>query len=363
MMLLFPDTSRGLKVLRICSNSCFCLILAMKKRLQEFRKFKRKTRTKKKIIIKKMILNPDFRMEAEEIKVIHKKKIRKAPLCVSHGSPKKILKRCSNFVEKGKDELFLNLSLTDYLPQKLIIKKSPDSLFSPRVVVGDTSNAVYNSPGNKQRSFLQVIYNRVTKKKFLEKQKLKFLLSKSRNKSHPDSEDFDLNAHRIELLEEILRNIREKSVYKIHTKQIKECFRDDTEILAYAKKLREYQLKFLSHLLKRKKAQDEEMIHLENNLLKKIVNTRLVKRKGLFCQREDYYRLKMSRSAKFSSTPMRSGSKLSNGQGTTNFSFHDPRSIERRFCPPISSHELSLGQRNRLMFSDRINMNSVVSLR
>eukprot|EP00344_Euplotes_crassus_P001510 CAMPEP_0197014848 /NCGR_PEP_ID=MMETSP1380-20130617/71933_1 /TAXON_ID=5936 /ORGANISM="Euplotes crassus, Strain CT5" /LENGTH=229 /DNA_ID=CAMNT_0042440293 /DNA_START=58 /DNA_END=748 /DNA_ORIENTATION=+ len=177
--------------------------------------------------------------------------------------------------------------------------KSPDSLFSPSISESQTLESIDHSPGSKQRSFLQMIYNRVTKKKFLEKQKLKFMKSRGRTKHPSDYEEYELNTQRIDNLEEILRNIREKSVHKIHIKNIKESFQSDPEIMAYADKLKEYQTKFLSHLLKKRKTQESELVDINNSLLKRIMNTKLEKNKSLFCKREDYYRMKLSKSSGF----------------------------------------------------------------
>mmetsp|Transcript_4038 Transcript_4038/g.3820 ORF Transcript_4038/g.3820 Transcript_4038/m.3820 type:complete len:214 (+) Transcript_4038:65-706(+) len=210
--------------------------------------------------------------------------------------------------------------------------KSPDSLFSPSISESQTLESIDHSPGSKQRSFLQMIYNRVTKKKFLEKQKLKFMKSRGRTKHPSDYEEYELNTQRIDNLEEILRNIREKSVHKIHIKNIKESFQSDPEIMAYADKLKEYQTKFLSHLLKKRKTQESELVDINNSLLKRIMNTKLEKNKSLFCKREDYYRMKLSKSVRFSRSPLRAGSKMSNNNyGSTESYFHGRRSVARRF--------------------------------
>lgn len=48
--------------------------------MDKIKKLQKKAKTKKKIVVRRMVLNEKFEMEFEEIKVEQKKKLRKAPL-------------------------------------------------------------------------------------------------------------------------------------------------------------------------------------------------------------------------------------------------------------------------------------------
>lgn len=89
----------------------------------------------------------------------------------------------------------------------------------------------------QEREFLYLITERLTKKMFLTKQKLKFLrevVLKKKGKVIYEGTEVDnlLSLDRkIELYQEILRHIREKSVHRMHLKQFRSVFENDPEAI------------------------------------------------------------------------------------------------------------------------------------
>lgn len=116
----------------------------------------------------------------------------------------------------------------------------------------------YDSLDHDTKMFLQIVSQRLTKKLFLAKQKLRFL--KEMIMSHRgkviyegDSVDNIISLDRkIELYQEVLRHIRENSVHRMNLKPFNIIFIDDQETKDIANKLSEYQKKFLHHMMKRK---------------------------------------------------------------------------------------------------------------
>lgn len=105
---------------------------------------------------------------------------------------------------------------------------------SPMPSLGPIQNA---SPPRDQSKFLQLIADRITKKLFLTKQKQKFLRDMVINKKGkviyegPKVDNLVSLDRKIELFQEILRHIREKSMHKIHLKPLRLVFQDDEETL------------------------------------------------------------------------------------------------------------------------------------
>lgn len=71
----------------------------------------KRKRKPKKVVVKNLNLNQAFQIQIEEAKEVKKDKPRKAPLCISHGGPTKILKNASKFVEKDKVNSLINMEM------------------------------------------------------------------------------------------------------------------------------------------------------------------------------------------------------------------------------------------------------------
>lgn len=273
----------------------------------------------------------------------------------------------------------MNISLKNLVSKSFSQRRKENSLFSPREEASPLQRLKDNS-GTQERNFFQVIYNRITKKKFLVKQKLKFILSLDNNYQGEEHDDLEILRHKVKVLEDILRHIREKSVHKIMIKPIKEAFEDDPEIIAYAIKLREYQVKFLSHLLRKKRKNDTEIKSLEridssqrDSLLGKILRgniqvkpfkeDRMEKAKSCMKRRKEYYRTQMSKSVRFNRSPVKWQQRGSAFMKNSDSYFHNVRSVERRFCPPVPTPDLLFARKSRLGFANQFEKNRRSALR
>jgi len=201
----------------------------------------RKKRKPKQVVIRQMNLNQSFQTQEVVVKEVKKEKPRKAPLSVSHGGPTKILKKASKFVEKDKIGTLMNMDMIfENLKNSKEIAPSTKGFQSTgfsRMTSPPHDSERQDSPQKEQRAFLQLISDRITKKMFLAKQKLRFLhkmVSNKKGKVIYEGATADnlvsLN-RKIELFQEMLRHIRERSLHRIHLNQFKNVFQDDEETL------------------------------------------------------------------------------------------------------------------------------------
>lgn len=273
----YPPT-KGMLKLRAMRKELEGLNLYNERQLLKIRRMRQRNRaqSQQKVVVKKVInLNQPFFSQVKEVKKVKKEPSRKAALNSSHGGPMKILKKASEFVEKSKLDKFMNMeiifeNLKNNKNKSVSIHPNRSTLFSKRESESPDKSPSKQSPARDERTFFNLITERVTKKVFLAKQKLKFLQKMVMNKKgkvifEGTTVDNTISLKRkIELFDEILRHIREKSLHKIHLKSIKSVFIDDEETLAIADKLIEYQKKFLSHLIN-KKNDERDLINIEGN--------------------------------------------------------------------------------------------------
>jgi hypothetical protein len=357
------------------------------RQIEKMRRLRRrnKIRSQQKVVVRKVInLNQTTPVQVEEVKEEKKGVSRKAALSISHGGPTKILRKASEFVDKSKLDAFLNMeiifeSLKMGKNKNGNMNQTKNNLFEKCKSVSIDKSPTKKSPVEDKRNFFNLITERVTKKVFLAKQKLKFLMKMVMTKKGKviyEGENVDNITslkRKIELFDEILRHVREKSLHRIHLKIIKSVFADDEETLGIADKLSEYQERFLSHLIKKKKNDEDEIVNIDSSynktasrfqykgLIKKIVEGELVTKsfqmarmeraREFIRKRQHYNRSQMAKSVK---TGRYNRENLNSGNvgfdGTSQSTLYDHANLTKRFCPPIKPN-ISFGFHKHLRFS------------
>lgn len=147
----------------------------------------------------------------------------------------------------------------------------------------------------------------------------------------------------------------------------------------------------MSHLLKKRRRAEEELINFEGKvinfdiitdedqdesissdngevkkshckeLIKKIVKgeltikpfqvLRIERAKEAVQKRKDYYRPQLSRSVKDTKIPWPQGAG-NNLDNSYNVSFYDPSKVEKRFCPPITTPQSCYGNKTYMKFNE-----------
>ena len=162
-------------------------------------------------------------------------------MSVSHGGPTTILKKARKFVEKDKINTLLNMNMifeNINKTKKSMRDSSSRASGAIRGISPVTQLEDENSEIDKQeKEFLHLISDRITKKMFLTKQKLRFLREKVVKKKgkviYEGTEADNLISldRKIELYQEVLRHIREKSVHRMHLRQFRIVFSNDPEAI------------------------------------------------------------------------------------------------------------------------------------